>query len=257
MVYAVAGSTGTGATAPSTPQNLRVLALQVESPRTALLTLAWDPSPGATVYEVGHVGPWGLWHRAIEDVTSTQATIGTREPFIVAPGQPYTVYVRAGLKTPSEILWSVPAVLEVQVPPYQAPVPGLPAPYAEVQGLLVGDSVLVPLLVGAPGKDLSHVRETLFVVDTGAFETALDAEAAQALGLPNLGSAQVQGVGGSAQAYNTKLDVQWANGRRDTLNAVVIPGFGQNLWGLRYAVDRKLTIMLSTTTPPVLRYYQL
>jgi len=239
---------------PNPPANLRVTSIEVLSPTRALLYVAWDPVPGATLYRYGHDGPDGAWHRVIATTPDTTAEIGQSLPFVVAPGSPYTWYVQAGVSYGAEELWSDPAVMEVQVPEYVPPEPSTAKPVASVTGQIENDALVVPLLVGKPGGDLSDVS---FVVDTGAFECAIDAATAQALGLPNLGPIQVGGVGGSAAAYLTQVDVQFGPGGTvyRSVNAVAIDGFGQNLWGLRFAVDRGYELRLNTRSA-TLAYYE-
>jgi hypothetical protein len=97
---------------------------------------------------------------------------------------------------------------------------------------------------------LAAVVPTPFILDTGAYERALDAQTAAALNLPNLGATDVGGVGGQAQAFNTQVDVQLGPGGPvfKSVPAVAIEGFGQNLWGLRFAVDNRLKLTLDTVT---------
>ena len=242
---------------PGVPQNFRVASLEVLSPTRALVTYAWDDVPSATIYQIGHDGPEGAWHRPITNTSATEAEIGAAEPFIVAPGRPYTAYVQAGIEIGSKILWGDPAVLEISVPEYEAPARAGEKPVASVEGTLANDSVVVPILMGAPGTDASTLQAVECVVDTGAFECAIDATTASLLHLPNLGPTSVGGVGGSATAYLTQVDVQFGPGGATykAVNAVAIEGFGQNLWGLRFAIDRGYEVRLNTRTAE-LSYYQ-
>ena len=244
-------------TPPGVPQNFRVAALDVVSPSRALLTYAWDTVPAANIYQIGHDGPNGSWHRPIEDTTQTEAQIGNTEPFVLTPGQPYTAYVQAGIKVGTETLWGDPAVLEIAVPEFSPPAPVGENPVASVQGILSDDSVVVPLLMGAPGSEQAALQTVECVVDTGAFECAIDAKTAARLKLPNLGATSVGGVGGSATAYLTQVDVQFGPGGAvySAVNAVAIEGFGQNLWGLRFAIDRKYEVRLNAKTAE-LSYYE-
>lgn len=127
--------------------------------------------------------------------------------------------------------------------------PAAPAPIAVIGGTIRYDSFEFGAVIGAPGSDLASIQPTTFVMDSGAFEMALDTTTAAALGLPNLGAAQVGGVGGSANAYNTKVDLQlgWPtlapNVYKD-VSAVAIEGFGQNLFGLRFFISRGFALTL-------------
>lgn len=242
------------ASPPAVPTGLTASRIEVLSPDRALVWIAWLPVPGATIYQYGHVGPDGEWHRMIGTTTATQAEIGDDLPFVVSPGGPYTVYVQAGSQYGTHELWSDPAVLEIHVPAYVAPEPKSSAAVAEVTGQILNDALVVPLLMGAPGGALQTVQ---CVVDTGAFECAIDATTASQLGLPNLGATTVGGVGGSASAYLTQVDVQFGPGgtKYEKVNAVAIEGFGQNLWGLRFAVDRQYRLCLDTKAA-TLAYYE-
>lgn len=124
-----------------------------------------------------------------------------------------------------------------------------PAPLVVIHGTVRYNSFEFPAVIGKPGADLGPIQPTTFVMDTGAFEMALDTTVAQALGLPNLGAAEVGGVGGQATAYNTRVDLQlgWPTIEptvyRD-ISAVAIEGFGQNLFGLRFFINHGLCLTL-------------
>lgn len=122
-------------------------------------------------------------------------------------------------------------------------------PLVVIHGTVRDFSFEFPAVIGKPGADLGPIQPTTFVMDTGAFEMALDTTVAQALGLPNLGAAEVGGVGGQATAYNTRVDLQlgWPTIEptvyRD-ISAVAIEGFGQNLFGLRFFINHGLCLTL-------------
>lgn len=124
-----------------------------------------------------------------------------------------------------------------------------PLVVATIHGTVRYNSFEFPAVIGKPGADLGPIEPTTFVMDTGAFEMALDTTVAQALGLPNLGAAEVGGVGGQATAYNTRVDLQlgWPTIEptvyRD-ISAVAIEGFGQNLFGLRFFINHGLCLTL-------------
>jgi len=232
------------------PADLHLASADAVSATRAVLTFAWAAVPGATAYDICHEfgSPYVPGMRLIATVAATEATVGTSPPFTVAPGHPYTVAVYA---RSAKGRAPVPAVLEVQAPEYVPPAvatPGGRPPIATIRGQIVADSLQVPIVVGAPGIDLSTVSPTTFIVDTGAFEVALDTATAAALHLPNDGPLAVSGVGGSTEGYQTHIDVQLGPGGPvyRGVNAVVVPNFGSNLWGLRFAVDRGLALTLDT-----------
>lgn len=194
--------------------------------------------------------------RLIAKSPTGTVTIG-EAPFLLTPGGPYTIAAfsaKDGFRAP------VPLSEQFEIPAYEAP-NRFPEPLAWAQGQIEEDALVVSILVGPPGGQTQQVRfkhtKDPDIADTGAFMLTIDAQTAQALGLPNLGAADVSGVGGAASGYYTKVDVEFpGNGHRDNnVNAVVIDGFGECLIGLRYAVDRHLIVAIDTVRA-TLSYYQ-
>ena len=83
-----------------------------------------------------------------------------------------------------------------------------------------------------------------FVLDTGAFELLLTQPDADALGLPNLGSLQVAGVGGASSAYQSQVTLSVGIRTFVDVACVVDPNFNQNLFGARLLIDHGLAILV-------------
>jgi len=109
-----------GTTPPGVPQNLQLVSVTVPSASRAIATFGWDPVDGADIYQFGHVGPDGSWHRSVLTTAGDEAEVGNRAPFFLTPGAPWTAYVRAGIRVGSSIVWGMPAVLDVQIPQREA-----------------------------------------------------------------------------------------------------------------------------------------
>lgn len=84
-----------------------------------------------------------------------------------------------------------------------------------------------------------------FLLDTGAFEMLLTPATASALSLPQGGSLQIQGVTGSAQAYNTEVGLA-LGGQTFDINAIVDPSMTYQLFGLRFLITRGYLLELDT-----------
>lgn len=84
------------------------------------------------------------------------------------------------------------------------------------------------------------------ILDTGAFELTFNQKTAARLSLPNLGSIQIGGVGGTAQAYQSVCTVT-INGRAfANTPCIVDPGLAEpGLFGLRFFVDNNLKLTLN------------
>jgi len=250
------------------PTNIRIANTQFADPDHAVITVVWDPPEGADGADVEHEfwpaapvpggpSPYEPAMRLIRHVTAPRIVIGGAAPFLLAPGSQYTLAIyatQAGKRAP------VPGVATLQIPPYEPP-GRFPEPYAWAQGQIVNDALVVPVLIGPPGGATTqvHFRHTQDpdIADSGAFELTIDSQTADALNLPNLGAADVSGVGGGATGYYTQVDIEFpGNGRRENnVNAVVISGFGACLIGLRFAVNRRL-IMAEDTVQARLIYWQ-
>lgn len=123
-----------------------------------------------------------------------------------------------------------------------APAPLTPAPLALIGGVIAGDAFHMQIPLGAD-KTLVEM-----VLDTGAFEMLLTAAVADALGLPNEGSLDVSGVTGSSTAYQSHVAVTLGESTY-VIHCVVDPEFtGTPLFGLRFFIDRSLSLTLNTAT---------
>jgi hypothetical protein len=244
------------------PANLRLVEADVAAPHRALLTLAWDAVQGANGYAVCHSfgNPYAPSVHLILMTEATEATVGATEPFVVQPGQPYTVAVY-GMSDKG--LGAVPAVLEVQVPAYIPPPPvdvRFPDPVAWAPGQVVDDSLVLSVLVGGPGgkKQVAfrHAKAPE-VADSGAATVVIDAATAQELGLPHLGAAPFTGVGGQADGYWTECDLEFpGNGYvAQNVAAAVLPSFGECLIGFNFPESLGL-VMCVDTVRGILSYFR-
>ncbi|MDQ0191174.1 retroviral-like aspartic protease family protein [Alicyclobacillus cycloheptanicus] len=83
------------------------------------------------------------------------------------------------------------------------------------------------------------------VMDTGAFELTFNGEVARQLGLPNLGSIQIGGVGGTANAYQSECTLYLGGKTFHNVPCIVDPDFSDaGLFGLRFFVDNHLAMTL-------------
>ncbi len=119
-----------------------------------------------------------------------------------------------------------------------------------VQGTVdaASDSLSIPVGFTGPGGTTQDLQVTL---DTGAFELLLDGQTAQALGLPNQGAIQVSGVTGSSAAYYSQVDVTLGGQQFPGVHCVVDPESPMRLFGLRFSVDRKLSVVANAATGAV------
>ncbi|MCY0901721.1 MAG: retroviral-like aspartic protease family protein [Firmicutes bacterium] len=91
------------------------------------------------------------------------------------------------------------------------------------------------------------------ILDTGAFELTFNATVAQSLGLPNLGSEQIGGVGGTAEAYQSECSLVLGTQAFANVPCIVDPSFTDNgLFGLRFFVDNQLQLTLNPGTATLL-----
>ena len=240
------------------PTSLTLVSVAWPHPDRPLATFHADLPSGADEIWFYHAfgDPYAPELRLIAKSPTGTVTVGTA-PYLLTPGGPYTLSAFAaqgGHRAP------VPLTEQFEIPAYEAP-GRFPEPLAWAQGEIVGDALQVSILVGPPGGATQAVRfihtKDPDIADTGAFMLTIDSQTAQALGLPNLGAADVAGVGGAASGYYTRVDIEFpGNGHRsDNVNAVVIDGFGECLIGLRYAVDRHLIVAIDTVKA-TLSYYQ-
>lgn len=258
-----AATAGTLDASLGVPANLALVKADVTDADRALLTFTWDAVDGANEYWVYHEfgNPYMPDQRLAAKVPACSVTIGGTPPFLVAPGAPYTIAVYAaagGAHAP------VPAVLEVHVPPYVAQSPAavaFPEPFAWAPGTVENDSLVAPILVGAPGSQKQQVSfrrtKTQDIADSGAYSIVIDPATAQMLGLPNNGPVDVSGVGGGATGYATEIDLEFpGNGTRVYGQyAVVISTFQECLIGFMFAVERGL-VMCEDSQRGVLSYFK-
>ncbi len=114
-----------------------------------------------------------------------------------------------------------------------------------IQGTIAQDAFHFSLPLSYKGS----ATNSPFILDTGAFELTVSQQTANSLGLPNLGSLTIAGVTGSAQAYNSEVDVQIGGQTYTRVSCVVDPSLaGTQLFGLRFFIDRKLQLTLNTVT---------
>ncbi|WP_206919252.1 retropepsin-like aspartic protease [Alicyclobacillus suci] len=86
------------------------------------------------------------------------------------------------------------------------------------------------------------------VLDTGAFELALNPQVARQLRLPNLGPIQISGVGGAVSAYVSRCDIRmWKHLYRNVPCLVDPTLTEQGLFGLRFFIDNHLRLTLNPT----------
>lgn len=113
-----------------------------------------------------------------------------------------------------------------------------------IHGITAQDAFHFDLALGYQGSTMSSP----FILDTGAFELTLSESTATALGLPNLGTLTVQGVTGSATAYQSEVDVQIGGQPFAHVPCIVDPSLGNTqLFGLRFFIDQQLQLTLNPT----------
>jgi len=104
-------------------------------------------------------------------------------------------------------------------------------------------SLTVPVtLIGPDGKSAT----TAMLMDSGASVTLLNGALGETLGLPNLGTDNVTGVGGSAAAYWSEATLE-LGGRTFTAQRVVVdPQFtsAPPLLSMRWLIDNNLGLAL-------------
>jgi hypothetical protein len=137
-----------------------------------------------------------------------------------------------------QVLWSAPKAPE-------SALQGL-ARLAQVQGQVdpAADKLAIPVTFAGPAGS----QDQTIVLDTGAFELLLTGQTAAALGLPNLGALQVEGVTGSAPAYYSRVDVTVGGQHFPAVPCVVDPSAPFQLFGLRLFIDQHLALVANLTT---------
>lgn len=84
------------------------------------------------------------------------------------------------------------------------------------------------------------------VLDTGAFELTFNARVASILKLPNLGTIEISGVGGTVEAYQSRCTIRmWKHVYQD-VPCIVHPALEeQALFGLRFFIDNGFKLSLN------------
>ena len=117
---------------------------------------------------------------------------------------------------------------------------------ASVSGSIQNDAFYFTLNVN--GTDVPGM-----IMDTGAFELTFNGNVANQLGLPNLGTIQIGGVGGSASAYQSVCNLNIGGQTYSNVPCIVDPSFsGAGLFGLRFFVDNQLALALDTVNQVLL-----
>lgn len=135
-----------------------------------------------------------------------------------------------------------------QDPPTTTPAPAI-APVIVINGQVAQDAFHFTVQIDGPD---SH-QVVPFILDTGAFEMLLMKDVADALNLPNEGNLQIQGVTGSAEAYQSTVSVSApdASGTLHTFTqipCVVDPSATGNLFGFRFFQVANLAVAVNPDT---------
>lgn len=225
-------------TAPATPQNLHLVNAAATDAHHAVLTIACDAVPGAR-YRWSHAfgNPYSPTLRTIEETANPQLVVGPVLPFIVAPGEPYTVSVEAVVG--AEV--SVPNTVQFDAPAFvAAPHLAGKVPFATLPIVDFADSFQFTHAITGP----KGTQDVDFTYDTGAYTPLFSKAAASALGLPNLGPVTVSGVGGSNTAYNSEFGIQIGSRSFVKQPCIVDDSFQQNLYGASFLMNNKLAIFI-------------
>ncbi len=111
-----------------------------------------------------------------------------------------------------------------------------------IQGTVAQDAFHFNLALGYQGNTMTGS----FILDTGAFELTLSEHTAATLGLPNLGTLTIQGVTGTATAYQSEVDLQIGGQTYAHVACIVDPSLGgTQLFGLRFFIDSQLQLTLN------------
>jgi hypothetical protein len=89
-------------------------------------------------------------------------------------------------------------------------------------------------------------NDILFQLDTGAYEPLVTQQVAELLHLPNLGSTQVQGVGGQDEAYNSEITLSIGGVEFNNVPCIVDKNFtGPSLFGYGFFADNGYDLLVS------------
>ncbi len=127
-----------------------------------------------------------------------------------------------------------------------------PIPTAQVRGRIDRSRYTFQFQAALEGPGGS--TETGFVLDTGAFEMLLTERTATSLGLPNLGALDIQGVTGSAAAYQSQVNLRLGTHLYYGVHCVVDPSVQMQLFGLRFFITRNYTLSLDTQKATITVY---
>lgn len=117
---------------------------------------------------------------------------------------------------------------------------------AAIPGVIQNDAFYFTLNVN--GENVAGM-----VMDTGAFELTFNGQIANQLGLPNLGTIQIGGVGGNASAYQSVCNLVIGGRQYTNVPCIVDPNFSEaGLFGLRFFVDNNLALALDTVNDKLL-----
>ncbi|MBF8377100.1 retroviral-like aspartic protease family protein [Alicyclobacillus mali] len=181
-----------------------------------------EPSAGASSLQVSTDGT-GTWQGGLTDSTAE------------------TVYVNVTWKTPTGGV--VHQSLPVQFQTAKA--------NSSVSPTLGSESVLVqtPVTFYQNGVFLQASSGTnliTFQLDTGAFETLLGQQLATSLHLPNLGSIEVGGIGGTDEAYLSKVTLKIGNRVFADVPCIVDPSWtGIPLLGYQFFQQNGYDLLVS------------
>jgi hypothetical protein len=89
-------------------------------------------------------------------------------------------------------------------------------------------------------------NDILFQLDTGAYEPLVTKQVADLLHLPNLGSTQIQGVGGNDQVYNSQITLTIGGVEFKNIPCIVDDSYtGPSLFGYGFFADRGYDVLVS------------
>lgn len=94
------------------------------------------------------------------------------------------------------------------------------------------------------------------ILDTGAFELTFSKRVADRLNLPNLGSIEIGGIGGTASAYLSQCTITIRDRVYSNVPCVVDPELTDlaGLFGLRFFVDNQITLELNPVRQTLVLY---
>ncbi|SIT09880.1 retropepsin-like aspartic protease [Alicyclobacillus vulcanalis] len=192
-----------------------------------------EPSTGASSIQAATDGT-GTWQGGIADNTAE------------------TVYVTVSWKTPSGT--TVRQTLSVPFQPAKASAPQNAASNGTAQNAApnIGAETVVAATpvtfsqnaVFFQASSGNHIAT--FQLDTGAFETLIGQQLASQLNLPNLGTIEVGGIGGTDEAYLSKITLQIGNHVFPDVPCIVDPSWtGIPLLGYEFFQQNGYDLLVS------------